>query len=227
MTSAASKIWLTSRDGHRYAAWFGAPSGTPKGGILILHSIFGMTSHLADVCTRWAAEGYAAIAPALFDRTEGPNVFAYDRPGADAGVAAYDALTQDQVFADIQSAQDHLRPFGRVAISGFCTGGSWAWRAAAAMPFDAQVNFYGSHISQFMGLQQRCPTLLHYGDHDHIMPLDAVEEIQRQHPDVDVRIYRDVGHAFFNPDQATYHADAAATAWTSSLEFMQRHIAPA
>jgi len=227
-TPSRHKVRLQARDGHEFAAWRGDPSTTPKGGIVILHAVYGLTDHMGDVCAQWATAGYAAIAPALFDRRHpaGSPVHPYNRAGADAGIADYAALTEQEIFADVTACMEALRPGGKVAISGFCTGGTWAWRASAALPFDAQVNFYGSHVPQYPDIEPLCPTIMHYGDSDIIVPLAAVEGIIAAHPKVNVVVYPGGGHAFFNQAQEHFNPAAARRAWEKSLAFMDRHVAP-
>ncbi|MDO9442307.1 MAG: dienelactone hydrolase family protein [Beijerinckiaceae bacterium] len=217
------KIRITARDGHVCDAWRADPTGQAKGGVVVLHAVYGLTGHMGDVCARWAEMGYAAIAPALFDRQQRGVVHPYSRAGADAGIASYEALTEAQILADVAACRDALAPL-RVAISGFCTGGTWAWRAASVLPFDAQVNFYGSHVPAHLELPQPAPTLMHYGDCDPIMPMAKVQSIMARHPEVDVRIYAGAGHAFCNPEQASYDAVAAEGAWARSAAFLDHHL---
>jgi carboxymethylenebutenolidase len=215
-------VSLTVADGHRLTACRSDPAGAAKGGIVILHAVYGLTDHVGDVCDQWAAAGFAAMAPALFDRRGAGRVHPYSRAGADAGIEDYAALSEQDIFADVAACEKALRPSGKVAISGFCTGGTWAWRAAAALPFDAQVNFYGSHVPRFLNLKPRCPTLMHYGDKDTIMPFIAVEGIISACPAVEVLVYKNAGHAFFNPAQDHYDAVAARQAWDRSVAFMEQ-----
>jgi carboxymethylenebutenolidase len=64
------KIDLTASDGHRLSAYLSEPSGKARGGIVVIQEIFGVTRHIRDVADQYAAQGYLAIAPALFDRVE-------------------------------------------------------------------------------------------------------------------------------------------------------------
>jgi carboxymethylenebutenolidase len=219
------RVTLTSGDGHSLTAWRSDPAGPAKGGIVILHAVWGLTDHIGDVCSQWANAGYAAIAPALFDRVGSGLLHAYGRPGATAGSANYASLSEQDVFADVQTAADALGQTGKTAISGFCTGGTWAWRAAAHLAFAAQVNFYGSHVGQFIDLTPRCPTIMHYGDSDTIADIATVNRIAAAHPDVSAHIYPGAGHAFFNLEQETFDGEAAALAWSRSVTFMDRHVA--
>ncbi|MDB5509742.1 MAG: dienelactone hydrolase family protein [Hyphomicrobiales bacterium] len=218
------RIEIRAADGHMFEAWRADPSGAAKGGVVVLHAVYGLTDHIGDVCARWAQAGYAAVAPALYDRRGRGVVHSYSRAGADAGIASYEALTQAEIFADVSACADAVRSAGRVAISGFCTGGTWAWRAAASLPFDAQVNFYGSHVPAHLDLPQPLPTIMHYGDSDPIMPMDKIQSIAARHPDVEICIYPSAGHAFCNPEQATYDASAAEEAWRRSFAFLERHF---
>lgn len=220
---APEKIELMAAEGHRLSAWCAQPVGRPKGGIVVLHAVYGATAHMGDVCARWAAAGYRAIAPALFDRLGRDIVHPYDRPND--GVESYAALTEAQIDADIRAAVDAAGSGGRVAISGFCTGGSWAWRASAKFRYPAQVNFYGSHIPALIDLVPQCPTILHYGEKDLLAPEAEVEKIRARHPAVELHVYPGAGHAFENVEQASYDAAAAELAWQRSIAFMDRHVA--
>lgn len=222
----SQQITLTAGDGHRLAAWRSDPDGAPRGGIVVLHAVYGLTTHMGDVCDRWAGEGFAAIAPSLFDRQGPGHVNPYTDAGIEAGRALYAAVHEETALADIAAAADALRPAGPVAVSGFCTGGTWAWIAAASMDFAAQVNFYGSQVPDHLDRTPRCPTIMHYGDEDRVVPPERIELIRTAHPNVTIHVYPGGKHAFFNPEQTTVHDPAAADlAWRHSLDFLNRHFA--
>ena len=223
----AERIELHVDSGQRISCFRARPSKERKGGIVVLHAVFGLTPHLANVCDRFAEEGYEAIAPGLFDRVAPDSVYSYTRAGVDAGSASYGMLTETEIFSDVTACAEVLRASGKVAIAGFCTGGTWAWRAAGSLAFDAHVNFYGSHVPVFIELPMRCPTIMHYGDCDTIVPIAEVNRIARQHPEIRFEIYAGSGHAFFNPDQTTHEPKAAALAWARSLTFLETYLAGA
>ena len=62
------RIKLTGVDDHPFSAWRADPDTKAKGGIVVLHAVYGLTDHMGDVCQQYADNGYAAIAPALYDR---------------------------------------------------------------------------------------------------------------------------------------------------------------
>jgi carboxymethylenebutenolidase len=226
----ANKIILTAEDGHELDAWRADPTTSEndasKGGIIILQAIYGLTDHLGDVCDMYAARGYATIAPAMYDRTGKNQVFGYDGAGRDKAFAQRSSLVEETVTIDVGACVTALRPGGKVAISGFCTGGTWAWTMAAGLAgLDAAVIFYGSDLYELRNLKPQCPTLLHYGDADHIVPMPHVNEIHGLHPDLPLHIYPGQGHAFFNPDQNPDSAEPAALAFERTIEFLDSQFA--
>ena len=220
-------ITLTAEDGHSFKARRADPAGAAKGGIVIVHAVYGLTSHIGDVCAMFAADGYAAIAPALYDRIGTGMVHPYDAGGVEAGRATYGKLTEAGILADIAACVAALRPAGRVAVSGFCTGGTWAWIAASALALDAAVIFYGSQVPAHLARTPQCPTELHYGDSDRIVPMAEVENIRAAHPDLPLHVYPGAEHAYFNPEQKSYHEAAAGTTRRRAVEFLDRHLAAA
>ncbi len=217
----AGRIALTTADAHTLEAWYGDAGAGAIGGIVILQAIYGLTAHLGEVCDLYAKSRISAIAPALYDRSGRDIVFNYDAAGRAAGMVQRETLARETVLADVSAALDRLRPAGPVAVQGFCTGGSWAWEAAAALALDAAVIYYGSDVWEARGLTPRCPTILHYGDRDAIVPIERVREIAAGHPEHPLHVYPGVDHAFFNPEQAGYDEEAAALAHSHTLAFLE------
>ena len=221
----ARRIALEASDGHTLEAWHAdageVGGGEARGGIVVLHAIYGLTAHLGDVCDLYARSEISAVAPALYDRAGRGIVFGYDEAGRTAGMAQREGLEHSTVLADVAAALDRLRPHGPVAVQGFCTGGTWAWVAASALELDAAVIYYGSDVYEHRGLRPRCPTILHYGDSDAVVPIDRVRAIAAEHPSHRLHIYPGADHAFFNPDQASHDEAAAETAHARTLAFLR------
>lgn len=221
----STKVEIPSSGRHRFEAWRSDPAGNPKGGVVVLHAIYGLTSHIGDVCDRWARDGYAAIAPALFDRVGKGLVHPYSSEGGNAGRTCYQGAGEANILADIAaSAAAFDAGIPRIA-SGFCTGGTWAWVASATQQFDAQVNFYGSHVATRLDLKPRCPTVMHYGDNDHVVSVADIERIRSANPEVLVHVYPGAKHAFYNPEQGNHDASAAELAWQRSIAFLAEQVA--
>lgn len=86
-------VSLTAPDGHRLDAYRAAPSGNPKGGVVVIQEIFGVNDHIRSVCDDYAARGFLSLAPALYDRQKRSAVFGYtdaERNGVRAMRSAID-----------------------------------------------------------------------------------------------------------------------------------------
>lgn len=221
----AERVTVTASDGHSLDAWRSDPAGEVKGGIIFLQAIYGLTTHLGDVCDQFARDGYAAMAPALYDRAGRGTVFPYDHDGMLGGMAFREKLTEPTVLADVSACADALRPTaGKIAISGFCTGGTWAFISAAELNLDAAVIFYGTDVHDHLDRTLQCPTLMHYGDEDHILPIETIRKVEGTYPESEFHVYPGAGHAFYNPEQANHHAGAAELAHERSVEFLNRQL---
>ena len=64
------KIKSTAEDGFQVACYHAAPAGERKGGVIVIQEIFGIDQHVKRDVDRWAALGYEAVAPALYERRE-------------------------------------------------------------------------------------------------------------------------------------------------------------
>ena len=121
---------LTAADKHQLGAYRADPAGASKGGIVVIQEIFGVNHHIRAVCDRLAQEGYAAVAPALFDRTEKNFECGYT-PDEIANARKFIANPDwGAMLRDTQAAIDDLKKEGPVAIMGFCMGGTIAFLAA-------------------------------------------------------------------------------------------------
>lgn len=215
---------LTAHDGHRLGAYEATPEGAARGALVVVQEIFGVNGHIRGVADRYAADGYHVIAPALFDRV---------RPGIELGYTDADIadgrkirgeLSFDQALADVDAAKLALRGSGKVGIVGYCWGGTVTWLAAARLDgFSAAASYYGGGIGQFASEHPRCPTQCHFGEKDHAIPLQEVEAVRRENPDVQVFMYP-AGHGFNCEARGSFDADSAALARRRTLEFFGKHL---
>jgi carboxymethylenebutenolidase len=215
------KIQLTAGDGHVLQAYLAEPAGKPRGGIVVIQEIFGVTRHIRDVAEQYAAAGYLAVAPALFDRVERE----VDVPYSDGpkGVGYVKALNSDNVMLDIQAAADLVRPAGKVGVVGYCWGGQIAFLAAARVNIDAAVAYYGGGISQQLAHIPRVPVMFHFGEKDTHIPLSAVDEIRTAYPRGIYHLYP-AQHGFNCTDRPSFDAQSAKLAFDRSVEFFHQNI---
>ena len=93
-------------------AYLAAPKGTPKGGIVVIQEIFGVNAHVRAVTEGFAADGYLAIAPSLFDRVRRDVALGYSAPEVEEGRGYMLQLPQEKVTLDIASALAVVRHAG-------------------------------------------------------------------------------------------------------------------
>jgi carboxymethylenebutenolidase len=221
-------IRLTASDGHELGAYRADPTGAAKGGVVVIQEIFGVNSHIRNICDRLAAEGYAAVAPAVFDRHQRDFQSGYSPEEVDAARKFIPQLDWDNVMKDTQAAIDLLQRDGKVAIVGFCLGGSVAYLAAVRVPALASaVGYYGGKVVAFADEAPKCPTQLHFGETDHAIPLTDVEAIKQKRPDVEVFVYPGAGHGFNCDERGSYDRGSATLAWTRTLEHLRKGFASA
>ena len=216
---------LTTTDQHKLGAYRADPAGQPKGGIVVVQEIFGVNHHIRAVCDRLAALGYAAIAPAVFDRFVRDFECGYT-PDEVAHARSYlGSLDWDKMMLDLAAAQAEIKGVGPLGVIGFCMGGTAAYLAATRLSgLSAAVGYYGGGVAKFADETPKCPVQLHFGSEDHGIPLASVEEIKQKRPDVDVYIYEGAAHGFNCDERASYNKDAAALAWGRTTEFLVRHM---
>ncbi len=120
------RIDLDTAGGHRVGAYLAKPAGQPKGGIVVVQEIFGITPHIRDVTDRFAEAGYTAVAPAFFDYVERDADLAYDRGGTSHGRKLAAEVGMDRAVEAVASAADSIRSSGKIGVVGFCWGGTVA-----------------------------------------------------------------------------------------------------
>ena len=214
---------LTASDGHHLGAYRADPSAAPVGGIVVIQEIFGVNHHIRNVCDRFAAEGYAAVAPALFDRQVRDFQSGYSPEEIEKARKFVANPDWDAMLRDTAAAIAELKSAGPVSIIGFCMGGTVAFLAAARLDgLTAAVGYYGGRIVAFADEKPRCPTQLHFGDKDQSIPLTDVETIKQKRPDCDIHVYKDAGHGFHCDERGSYHEPSSRVAWERTLAWLKR-----
>ena len=206
-------------DGVGFDAYLALP---PKGkgpGIVVLPEMYNLNSTTREVADGYAADGFVALAPDMYWRTE-PGLFLEftddNRPRARA---LYAGLDCSLAVSDVGRCIDWLRQRadvnGKVAIVGFCMGGQIGALAACRLPVDAVVVYYGTrmepHVKELATI--KAPTIMHFAENDQHVPLSTVDAIRgatRSLPHVSIHVYPGAVHAFARPRYE--HFDAATTA---------------
>jgi carboxymethylenebutenolidase len=214
---------LMARDGHQFNAWLAAPAGKARGAVVILQEIFGLNAHIRAVVEQYAAAGYSAIAPALFDRI-GRNIeLGYTAEDVTRARGYMMQVKRQDALTDIAACINVMRHAGRVALVGYCWGGTLAWVGARSLPVSAAVGYYVSRIGENLDGVPACPMLLHFGEHDANIPLSDVEKARELFPQGIFHIYP-AGHGFNCDQRASYDAASATLAWQRTQQFLAEHI---
>jgi len=216
-------IKLTASDHVQLGAYRADPAGAPKGAVVVIQEIFGVNHHIRSVCDRLAAEGYVAIAPAIFDRIE-PNFTSGYSPD-EVAVARKFVANPDwaAMLRDTQAAIDAVKNVGPVGIIGFCLGGSVAYAAATRLSgLSAAIGYYGGAIVRFADDKPKVPTQLHFGENDAGIPLSDVETIKAKRGEVEIFTYPGAQHGFHCDERASY--DKKSAAWPRSMAFFAKNL---
>jgi carboxymethylenebutenolidase len=217
---------LTAADGFSLGAYEALPAGEARGGVVVIQEIFGVNRHIRKVADFYAANGYAAIAPQIFDRVERNVELGYTDPAEfDKGIRlAFNDLAMPDTLEDLQAAVRAAAAHGKVGVVGFCFGGLLTWLSACELEGVAAASaYYGGGIAKEIARKPRCPVMMHFGERDAYIPSSDVEAIRQAHPAVQIFVY-DADHGFNCDERASYDATSAATANTRTLAFFERHL---
>jgi carboxymethylenebutenolidase len=225
------------------------PVGAPKGGLVLIHEIWGLVDHIKNLADRFAAEGYLVVAPDILSRIGiEPHV------GLDlfSRMLSPDEATRLEVqpklrellapsrspeyaagaIASLKSVVDYLEEQpgvdGRVAVTGYCFGGTFSFALAAADPrISAALPWYGTAPEPESMGSIACPVLALYGGVDEVL-ISALPGVTLAMADAGVdftaHVYDGAKHAFFNDTSINYDATAAAEAWPRALSFLENSL---
>jgi carboxymethylenebutenolidase len=214
----------TASDGHGFSMYRADPAGAPRAGLVIVQEIFGVNGHIRAVCDDYAAEGYVAVAPALFDRVERGVELGYQPNDVTAGRAIREQVSLEQALADVEAAAKEGAGAGRIGVVGYCWGGTVAWVAATrSRTFAAAISYYGGGVPELAGEQPNCPVQLHFGEQDQAIPLEGVDRLRAAHPELPVYLYP-AGHGFNCDQRASYDPESARLARQRTLAFLREHL---
>ena len=215
---------IMARDGHEFQAYLAAPTGKPRGAIVVLQEIFGVNSHIRSVTDGFAAEGYTAIAPALFDRIRRGIELGYGPEDRQTAIGYMQQLKAEDTLKDVGAAVAVVKNSGRVGAVGYCWGGRMAYLSARELPVACGVVYYGK-VVDLLDKKPRRAVMYHFGTLDKSIPLSDVEKIKTAHPEATLYLYEGADHGFNCDQRASYNAEAATLARQRTLGFLARHVA--
>ncbi|KRE87468.1 carboxymethylenebutenolidase [Rhodanobacter sp. Soil772] len=201
------------------------PQGKPKGGIVVIQEIFGVTAHIRHVADRFAEYGYTAIAPAFFDHLESGVELGYDQVGANKGKQLIAELGLERALEDVASAAESIASAGKIGTVGYCWGGTVALLAALRLGLPS-VSYYGARNLPFLHETPQAPVMFHFGEKDHSITPEMVAKHREALPQMEVFTYP-ADHAFNRDGSAPYDEASAKLALQRTLAFFDHHLAGA
>lgn len=215
---------LLDDDGEPFGAYVAEPTDPPLGCVLVVQEIFGVNAHVRSVADGWAREGWRAIAPRFFDRLEPGAELPYTPEGTARGRALVDRLGMDEPMRVLRAAARQLSGGLPAAVVGYCWGGSVAMLAATRLGMPA-VSYYGGRSVPFLHERAQAPLMFHFGEHDPLIPAQAVARTRAAHPLAAVHVYP-AGHGFNRDGSADFEPASAALALERTRAFVREHLLP-
>lgn len=238
---SAEQLEIALPDGESLRAeYFAAGGAGPHPGVVVLHESFGLNDDIRRIARRFAAEGYAALAPDLY--SHGTRIVCLSRVIVD--------MTRGGISREIEDIHEARRALAaraeveadRIAVAGFCQGGGFALVAAATPGFSAAAVNYGVVPSDRSQLDGVCPVVASYGGKDRLVGGGMARRLERHLAALgvphDVQTYDGAGHSFFSkvdgwqglvaripsPLAVGYNEAAAEDGWRRMLEFFADHV---
>ncbi|HKV66208.1 MAG TPA: dienelactone hydrolase family protein, partial [Rhodanobacteraceae bacterium] len=150
------RINIMTAGTHCIGAYLVKPAGKPKGGIVVVQEIFGVTPHIRSVADGFAAAGYTAIAPAFFDFVENDVELAYDKAGTEHGKDLAMEVGLDRAVEAVASAADSIQSSGKIGVVGYCWGGTVALLSAQRLGLPA-ASYYGARNIAYLDQPLKAP----------------------------------------------------------------------
>ena len=201
------------------SAYLSLPKRTPGAGLVIAQEIFGVNRHIRAVGDSYAAAGYVTIAPCLFDRIRRGIELGYSEKETQEGRGYRMQIPKEKTLVDLNSSINVIKHAGRVAVVGYCWGGTLAYLAACELPVTCAVSYYGGQIKDQLAKSPRRPVMYHFGEKDPYIPATDIEKIRAADPNGVFHLYP-ADHGFNCEERATYEAASAQLARERTLAFL-------
>ncbi len=225
------------------------PSGDVKGGLILIHEVWGMNDHIRDVAERYSKEGYLVYAPDLVSDTGieelitvqlqqdlfnpekrnqvQPKLRELMAPIQSPDFAKKTVASLKKIFEQLYNESVTNQ---KVAVIGFCFGGTYSYNLAVVEPrLQAAIPYYGHCDQPAEKLRSiQAPILSFYGQNDVALVSSLPDLENRMHNaevDFSYKVYPDCGHAFFNDSNPyAYNENAAKDSWIQSIEFLAKNL---
>lgn len=211
---------LMARDGHEFNAWLAPAQGGARGAVVLCQEIFGVNHHIRGVADGFAAAGYLTIAPCLYDRIRRGIELGYTEKDTQEGRGYRLQIPKEKTLLDLGASLNVVKHAGRVAVIGYCWGGTLAYLAASQLPIGCAVSYYGGQIAkEHLDKPPKRPVLYHFGEKDPYIPPADIEKIRAADPNGVFHTYP-ADHGFNCDERASYEPASAQLARERTLTFL-------
>jgi carboxymethylenebutenolidase len=215
-------------NGGNTSGYLSIPEKGSGPGLVVIQEWWGLVDHIKDVCDRFAAEGFVALAPDLY---HGKTTKSPDEAGKLMMALRIDEAEKDLGGA-VQYLSAHDATMGeKVSVVGFCMGGALSlYTATKNSNIGACVVFYGGHPKVKPDLPNlHAPVLGLFAEKDGFVTPALVHELEKQLTElgkqVEVVIYPGADHAFFNDTRPeVYDPEASNDAWQRTIKFLRENL---
>jgi carboxymethylenebutenolidase len=215
---------ISAADGHSLSCYRADPEGAPLGAVVVVQEMFGINPHIRKIADGFAAKGFVAIAPALFDRVKPGVELGYDAQGAAEGAELVRQLDLEGCLADLQAAAQAVKDAGKVAIVGYSWGGYLAFLSANEIPgLACAVSYYGDGVADPPVAKRRIPTLIHFAENDPNLPFEEVQQFRASRPEVSAFTYA-AGPGFNCDERPSFDEAAACAAGERTLFWISQFV---
>ena len=173
------------------------PAGRQQGGMVVIQEIFGVNHHIRAVCDRLAGEGYAAVAPALFDRTERDFECGYGEADMAKAftVRSLPIRISTPCCATPRRRSMSSRASARSASSEPASAARWRLRRRpSCADCRRRSAITAASSARSWSEKPKCPVHMHFGETDSYIPMSDVEMIRAKQPQAEVYVYQGAGH---------------------------------
>jgi carboxymethylenebutenolidase len=196
-------------------------------GVIVIHEVWGLVDHIKDVASRFAREGYVALAVDLFEEKIVSKL--------EDGRMLREKFTEEKILGDLNGAFNHLKTLSyvrgnRIGSVGFCMGGGLSFLLACHnRELAACTIFYGRNPSPIELVKNlKCSILGNYAGADMAITESDInllkQTLTKYGKKFDIKVYPGAPHAFFNDTRESYRPEAAKDAWQRTLKFFNEQL---
>jgi len=230
-------------------AYFVHPAQGKFPGVLIWPDIFGLRPAFKQMATRLAESGYAVLVINPFYRTQraptAPEHPDFSDPATRTALMSLagslnpqTAVTDATAFVGYLDAQPAVDKRRKIGTTGYCMGGPFVFRTAAAFPnrVGAGATFHGGGLvtdapdsPHLLIPRMRAHFLIAIAENDDKKQPEAKgvlrESFAKAHLPAEIEVYAGTMHGWCPPDSQVYNHDQAEKAWSRLLALFGTSLA--